>query len=57
MRDLEISNQYTMVDYLRSGWNLSLAIGIDFTGSNGDPQDPSSLHYLSPEGHLPNQYE
>jgi hypothetical protein len=43
----------TLVDYLRSGWQLSLAIAIDFTGSNGDPQDPNSLHYLG--GY--NQYE
>lgn len=25
-------------------------VGIDFTGSNGDPRSPESLHYLSPDG-------
>jgi len=25
-------------------------VGIDFTGSNGDPRSPDSLHYLSPNG-------
>lgn len=25
-------------------------MGIDFTGSNGDPRSPNSLHYMSPEG-------
>uniref|UniRef100_A0A8C3LUN2 Copine-3 n=1 Tax=Chrysolophus pictus TaxID=9089 RepID=A0A8C3LUN2_CHRPC len=25
-------------------------VGIDFTGSNGDPRSPDSLHYLSPDG-------
>uniref|UniRef100_A0A8C8M046 Copine-3 n=1 Tax=Oncorhynchus tshawytscha TaxID=74940 RepID=A0A8C8M046_ONCTS len=25
-------------------------VGIDFTGSNGDPRSPQSLHYLSPDG-------
>ena len=26
---------------------------IDFTGSNGDPDLPSSLHYISPTGEWP----
>jgi hypothetical protein len=30
-------------------------VAIDFTGSNGDPRTPSSLHYIDPRG-LPNQY-
>lgn len=25
-------------------------MGIDFTGSNGDPRSPNSLHYMSPDG-------
>lgn len=25
-------------------------IAIDFTGSNGDPRSPSSLHYINPQG-------
>uniref|UniRef100_A0A673H829 Copine-3 n=1 Tax=Sinocyclocheilus rhinocerous TaxID=307959 RepID=A0A673H829_9TELE len=25
-------------------------VGIDFTGSNGDPRSPDSLHYISPQG-------
>lgn len=25
-------------------------IAIDFTGSNGDPRLPSSLHYINPQG-------
>ncbi|KAJ3045163.1 Copine-8, partial [Rhizophlyctis rosea] len=35
----------SFVDYISSGTNLSLAVAIDFTGSNGDPNEPSSLHY------------
>ena len=29
-------------------------VAIDFTGSNGDPRSPQSLHYMNP--HQPNQY-
>lgn len=29
---------------------LLLQVGIDFTASNGNPLDPSSLHYINPMG-------
>jgi hypothetical protein len=29
-------------------------IAVDFTASNGDPRQPTSLHYLDP--HAPNLY-
>ena len=29
---------------------LFLQVGIDFTASNGNPLDPSSLHYINPMG-------
>lgn len=32
------------------GVSLSLQVGVDFTGSNGDPRSPDSLHYISPNG-------
>lgn len=32
-----IEKDYTLVDYLQSGWQISLFIGIDYTGSNGNP--------------------
>jgi hypothetical protein len=35
------------IDYIRGGLQLNLSLAIDFTGSNGDPSSPSSLHYLS----------
>ena len=38
----------TFVDYLRSGWQVSLVTAIDFTSSNGNPATPGSLHYLGP---------
>jgi hypothetical protein len=36
----------SMVDFLRSGWKISLSVAIDFTASNGELSDPSSLHYI-----------
>jgi hypothetical protein len=30
-------------------------VGIDFTGSNGDPRSPQSLHYINP--YQPNEYQ
>lgn len=37
---------------LRSLWLAQIA--IDFTGSNGNPSSPQSLHYINPEGY--NEY-
>jgi len=39
-------NQPSFISYLRSGMNINLTIGIDFTGSNGTYTDSRSLHYL-----------
>jgi len=50
-----INEKYTFIDYLKSGVRLSLSIGIDFTGSNGNPLDEVSLHRIS-EGYK-NDYE
>lgn len=35
----------SFMDYLRSGWTISLSAAIDFTASNGEVSDPRSLHY------------
>lgn len=32
------------------GCHCCLQVGVDFTGSNGDPRSPDSLHYISPNG-------
>ena len=37
----------SFISYLRSGMNINLTIGIDFTGSNGAYTDYRSLHYLN----------
>ena len=53
MENFSVMERPSFVDYLRSGWQISLSVAIDFTGSNGHPSQPSSLHYLGPN----NQYE
>jgi len=38
----------TFVDYLSGGCELNLTVAIDFTGSNGDPRRPGTLHHVDP---------
>uniref|UniRef100_A0A3Q1JC93 Copine-3 n=1 Tax=Anabas testudineus TaxID=64144 RepID=A0A3Q1JC93_ANATE len=42
--------QYTFLDYIMGGCQINFTVAIDFTGSNGDPKSPQSLHYISPQG-------
>jgi len=46
----------TFFDYVTGGCQLNLCIAIDFTGSNGDPRQPGTLHYMRPDGSY-NDYE
>ncbi|XP_057372380.1 copine-8-like isoform X1 [Daphnia carinata] len=50
----KINPVYTFLDYLQGGTEINCTIAIDFTASNGDPNTPSSLHYL---GGGPTLYE
>jgi hypothetical protein len=53
IEDLQIIKKPTFFEYLRSGWQISLQVAIDYTGSNLDYTLPNSLHYLGGF----NQYE
>jgi hypothetical protein len=44
------------IDYISGGLELQMAVAIDFTGSNGDPRLPGTLHYIHQDGQL-NDYE
>ena len=50
-----ITKNFTFVDYLKAGVQIGLSVAIDFTGSNGNPTDPRSLHFIA--SGEPNQYE
>ncbi|XP_070574853.1 copine-3-like [Ptychodera flava] len=54
MTSCKVTREYSFLDYIFGGCQLNFTVGIDFTGSNGDPSSPSSLHYINPYG--PNEY-
>lgn len=51
-----IEEKAEFIDYIRGGEQLSVLVAIDFTGSNGTPTDPKSLHSLRYDGSL-NEYQ
>uniref|UniRef100_A0A8B9STP2 Copine-2 n=1 Tax=Anas platyrhynchos TaxID=8839 RepID=A0A8B9STP2_ANAPL len=46
----QITRDFSFLDYILGGCQLMFTVGIDFTASNGNPRDPSSLHYINPMG-------
>uniref|UniRef100_A0A7N6BLX9 C2 domain-containing protein n=1 Tax=Anabas testudineus TaxID=64144 RepID=A0A7N6BLX9_ANATE len=46
----QVVKEYTFLDYIMGGCQINFTVAIDFTGSNGDPKSPQSLHYISPQG-------
>jgi hypothetical protein len=51
----DIRLEVKFLDYIQQGLQISLLIGIDYTSSNGNPLEKSSLHYI--HSVEPNQYE
>lgn len=41
-------SEYTFLDYIKGGTQLNFTVAIDFTASNGNPSQPTSLHYMNP---------
>ena len=54
LKFFELVTEPSFVDYLQGGLALNFSVAVDFTASNGNPQDPNSLHHLSNIGE--NQY-
>uniref|UniRef100_A0A7S3PIB1 C2 domain-containing protein n=2 Tax=Aplanochytrium stocchinoi TaxID=215587 RepID=A0A7S3PIB1_9STRA len=57
MENVQLEKGYTLLEYIRGGMQISMITVVDFTGSNGDPRYPQSLHYLSPNPGQLNFYE
>ena len=53
MTSWNVGCRSNLVDYLRSGWKISISGAIDYTISNGYQDNEYSLHYLDDK----NQYE
>ena len=47
---VEYKSKPSFVDYINGGCKLNVVVAIDFTGSNGNPREPGTLHYLDPNG-------
>ncbi|XP_015243526.1 PREDICTED: copine-1-like isoform X2 [Cyprinodon variegatus] len=50
VKSCKLVTQYTFLDFVMGGCQVNFTVGIDFTGSNGDPRSPNSLHFMSPNG-------
>lgn len=56
LRHFESYVSPTFFDFIRGGLSLAFILGIDFTSSNGNPQEKDSYHYIDPKSGL-NQYQ
>lgn len=54
IKSIKIDPMPAFTDYLKQGWEIALIGAIDFTYSNGNSSNPTSLHFVS--DHL-NHYE
>uniref|UniRef100_A0A8C6M1R7 Copine-3 n=1 Tax=Nothobranchius furzeri TaxID=105023 RepID=A0A8C6M1R7_NOTFU len=50
VKSCKLVADYSFLDFVMGGCQVNFTVGIDFTGSNGDPRSPNSLHYMSPDG-------
>lgn len=50
----KLEEEYTFLEFVRGGMELNFTVAVDFTASNGNPTQPTSLHYINP--YQPNHY-
>ena len=55
LAEIKLDRIPSFLDYIQEGLQLNFTLAVDFTGSNGNPNNPGSLHYRDPSG-SPNQY-
>ena len=48
----KIVKGYSFLDFVRAGTELACTFAIDFTASNGNPQNSESLHHVTQNGLL-----
>lgn len=46
----------SFLQFVQQGLDINFMVCIDFTGSNGDPRYPNSLHYANPSAFMQGQY-
>jgi len=56
VRKAEVFQVPTLTQYVSGGMQMSLMVAVDYTGSNGSPMVPGTLHHIDPRG-IPNQYQ
>ncbi|XP_078690065.1 copine-4-like isoform X3 [Branchiostoma floridae x Branchiostoma belcheri] len=54
LQSLKVVKEYSFLDYIMAGCQINFTVGVDFTASNGDPRQTTSLHYINP--YAPNEY-
>ena len=55
IKEFKVQERVSFLDYMFGGCEIGVHIAIDFTLSNGHPQNPSSLHFLNQQTQS-NQY-
>ena len=48
VKNISVEQELSFVDYIKGGTAMNFSVAVDFTASNGHPQDRRSLHYLDP---------
>ncbi|KAH9509557.1 Copine-3 [Bulinus truncatus] len=54
LSSLQMMKEFSFLEYIFGGLQINLTVGVDFTESNGRPDDPRSLHFVNPAE--PNEY-
>ncbi|XP_075252617.1 copine-3-like [Convolutriloba macropyga] len=55
LESFRIEEEWEFSHYVQSGLQMGFTVAIDFTGSNGNPAYPQSLHFFNPQQPV-NQY-
>ncbi|XP_046549365.1 LOW QUALITY PROTEIN: copine-3-like [Haliotis rubra] len=54
LTSMKIMKEHTFLEFIFGGMQINFTVGVDFTASNGNPGNPTSLHYINP--YQPNEY-